>query len=62
MVTGKIINTNKFDEYQIDNASKLKLKPVRTDNAQLLLLMENKIDDIDRSEFVYSAKILGTKK
>lgn len=32
---------------------KLKLKPVKTDNEQLLLLIKNKIDDMDRNSNIY---------
>lgn len=32
---------------------KLKLKPVKTDNEQLLLLIKDKIDDMDRNSNIY---------
>ncbi len=32
---------------------KLKLKPVKTDNEQLILLIKNKIDDMDRNSNIY---------
>ena len=34
-----LYNEDKFDRYGLDEKSKLKLKPVKTDNDQLLLLM-----------------------
>ncbi len=34
-----LFNTDKFNQYNLDEASKLKLKPVKSDNNQLLLLM-----------------------
>lgn len=42
-------NRDKFDEYGIDTASKLKLKPIKSDNNQLMLLMEGKYDKIDKN-------------
>lgn len=45
-----LFNEDKFDRYGIDEKSKLKLKPVKTDNDQLLLLMSNKIDEMDKSK------------
>jgi uncharacterized protein with ParB-like and HNH nuclease domain len=44
-----LINTDKYDKYAIDLASKLKLKPIKSDNQQLSLLMENKFDEIDQT-------------
>lgn len=42
-------NEDKFDRYGLDEKSKLKLKPVKTDNDQLLLLMSGKIEQMDKS-------------
>lgn len=36
-----------------DEKYKLKLKPVKSDNEQLVLLIENKIDDMDRNSNIY---------
>lgn len=36
-----------------DEKYKIKLKPVKSDNEQLILLIENKIDDMDRNSNVY---------
>lgn len=44
-----LMNSDKFDEYGIDAASKLKLKPIKSDNEQLLFLMAGKHDKIDKS-------------
>lgn len=38
-----------MDRYGLDEKSKLKLKPVKTDNDQLLLLMSGKIEQMDKS-------------
>lgn len=46
-------NKDKYDEYDIDIASKLKLKPIKSDNNQLMLLMENKFDKIDKSSGIW---------
>lgn len=44
-----LMNKDKFDQFGIDKASKLKLKPVKSDNNQLFLLMENRLEEIDKS-------------
>ena len=44
-----LYNEDKFDRYGLDEKSKLKLKPVKTDNDQLLLLMSGKIEQMDKS-------------
>lgn len=46
-------NKDKYDEYGIDIASKLKLKPIKSDNNQLMFLMENKFDKIDKSSGIW---------
>lgn len=46
-------NKDRYDEYGIDIASKLKLKPIKSDNNQLMLLMENKFDNIDKSSGIW---------
>ncbi len=48
-----LFNHDKFDEYAIDTASKLKLKPIKSDNNQLNLLMEGKISKIDKSSGIW---------
>ena len=44
-----LYNEDKFERYGLDEKSKLKLKPVKTDNDQLLLLMSGKIEQMDKS-------------
>ncbi|MBR1431410.1 DUF262 domain-containing protein [Ruminococcus sp.] len=44
-----LFNEDKFNRYGIDEKSKLKLKPVKTDNDQLQLLMSGQIDAMDKS-------------
>lgn len=44
-----LYNEDKFNRYGLDEKSKLKLKPVKTDNDQLLLLMSGKIEQMDKS-------------
>lgn len=48
-----LFNVDKFDEYAIDVSTKLKLKPVKSDNSQLLLLMENKYDELDKNSDIW---------
>lgn len=45
-----LFNEDRFNRYGIDEKSKLKLKPVKTDNDQLQLLMAGKIDSMDKSK------------
>lgn len=49
-----LFNHDKYDEYAIDVASKLKLKPIKSDNAQLYLLMDNKFDQVDKSSGIWN--------
>ena len=46
-------NRDRYDEYGIDTASKLKLKPIKSDNNQLMLLMDNKFDKIDKTSGIW---------
>ena len=48
-----ITNTDKFNKYNFDEASKLKLKPIKSDNAQLSLLMDGKFDEVDKRSGIY---------
>ena len=48
-----VFNKDKFDTLDVDKASKLKLKPIKTDNNQLMLLMDNKYDEIDKSSGIW---------
>jgi len=45
-----LYNEDRFNRYSIDEQSKLKLKPVKTDNDQLKLLMSGKLDEMDKSK------------
>ena len=42
-----LFNKDKFDTYDVDVASKLKLKPIKSDNRQLFLMMDEKTDEVD---------------
>lgn len=48
-----LINHDKFQPYSVDESSKLKLKPVKSDNNQLLLLMDGKYDEVDKSSGIW---------
>lgn len=52
-LTEALFNKDKFDKFGIDVASKLKLKPIKSDNNQLALLMDNKYDQIDKSTGIW---------
>ena len=45
-----LYNEDRFNRYGLDEKSKLKLKPVKTDNDQLQLLMAGKLDEMDKSK------------
>lgn len=51
-----LFNKDKFDEYGIEKANKLKLKPINSDDNQLILLMNDDIDKeekLDKSSSIY---------
>ena len=45
-----LFNEDRFNRYGLDEKSKLKLKPVKTDNDQLQLLMAGKLDDMNKGK------------
>ncbi len=45
-----------------DEKFKVKLKPIKTDNAQLILLIKDKIDDMDRNSNVYKNYVTFKKQ
>ena len=45
-----LYNEDKFNRYGFDDKSKLKLKPVKTDNDQLQLLMAGKLDKMNKGK------------
>ena len=48
-----LMNNDPFQPYTIDDSSKLKLKPIKSDNNQLMLLIEGKYDEIDRGSGIW---------
>ena len=52
-IESTVFNHDKFDKLAINQASKLKLKPIKSDNNQLLLLMDNKYDEIDKTSGIW---------
>lgn len=53
VLTSVLFNEDKFKKYNIDESSKLKLKPIKSDNKQLLYLMENQVHKMDKSSGIY---------
>lgn len=53
-ITETVFNRDKFDTYDVDTASKLKLKPIKSDNHQLYLLMDDKYDQVDHSSGIWT--------
>ncbi len=50
---GYIFNESSNKDYTSDERSKLKLKPIKSDNEQFLLLMSDKKDKMDKSSNIY---------
>lgn len=48
-----LLNKDKFNSYDTDVATKLKLKPVKTDNNQLLNIMEDNFEAVDKSSGIW---------
>ena len=48
-----LFNVDKYGDINIDDTNKLKLKPIKSDNVQLLNLMNGKFDDIDKSSNLF---------
>lgn len=52
-ISGTLFNKDKFDTFGIDTASKLKLKPIKSDDNQLQLLMEDRQSEMDKSSGIW---------
>jgi len=50
---GAIFNTDQYNQFQLDETSKMKLKPAKDNNDQLLSLIYDKHDKIDTSCEIY---------
>jgi uncharacterized protein with ParB-like and HNH nuclease domain len=48
-----LFNKSRSVNFPIDTASKLKLKPIKSDNNQLLLLMDNKLAKVDKTSGIW---------
>lgn len=60
----KLFNIDKFKDWSKDEQSRLKLKPIKTDNDQLLLLMNGKKEQMDKKSnilinYEYFVKLIG---
>ena len=53
MLEDTVFNRDKYDTYDVDKASKLKLKPIKSDNQQLTLLMDGKYSQIDKTSGIW---------
>lgn len=49
-----LFNIDKFDEFSLDDSTKLKLKAVKSDSNQLLLLMDNEYDLVDKTSDIWN--------
>lgn len=50
---GLLYNYSSDRQYDKDEKSKLKLKPIKSDNEQFVLLMNDKLDEMDRASNIY---------
>ena len=48
-----LFNTDQFQQFQLDETSKMKLKPAKDNNDQLLALIYDKHDQLDKSCEIY---------
>lgn len=48
-----LYNIDKYDELNLSDETKLKLKPIKSDNIQLNLLIKNKYDEMDKSSNIF---------
>lgn len=53
IIRSVMFNQDKFKKYGIDESSKLKLKPIKSDNKQLLLLVDDHIGQMDETSGIY---------
>ena len=53
VLTEALFNSDKYDEFTIDKQSKLKLKPIKTDNEQLYLLMTNEYEKVEKNSGIW---------
>jgi len=53
MPLAALFNTDQFNQYNLDETTKVKLKPAKDNNDQLLALLYNKHDQIDKSCEIY---------
>ena len=53
LLSDVLYNTDKYGELKITEQTKLKLKPIKSDNNQLLCLMDGRYDDIDQTSGVW---------
>ncbi len=61
LIDEALYNVDKFDTYDVTQQSKLKLKPVESDNSQLYLLMEEKYEKVDKSTGIWKNYELFSK-
>lgn len=48
-----IFNIDKYNDLKLTEQTKIKLKPIKSDNDQFLLLMNNELDNMDKSSNIY---------
>lgn len=48
-----LFNIDKHNELSLDDSNKLKLKPIKSDDVQLMLLVNNKYDEMEKSSNIW---------
>lgn len=48
-----LFNVDKYNNLSLDEQTKIKLKPIKSDNDQFLLLMKNDFSEMDKSSSIY---------
>lgn len=52
-ISNWMFNTDKFGELDLTDETKLKLKPIKSDNVQLNLLMKSSFEEMDKASNIY---------
>jgi len=48
-----LFNIDKYNNLKLTDQTKIKLKPIKTDNDQFILLMKNNLDEIDKTSNIF---------
>ena len=57
-ISQALYNVDEDKQYGVDEKNKLKLKPIKSDNNQLTLLMSNRVNEMEKDSFIYRNYVL----